>query len=83
MSQGTPLSSSEIVSTLRSRVKALEHIINKQQFIEDRYEELMLTARRALRYNGVDAVMFEANLKAMDFLIRRHQSEIDEMEEKE
>lgn len=66
---------------LQERVKALEKIIQRQQFIEDRYEELILSARRCWRYYGVDAELFNASMHAMDFLIRRHATEIDEMDE--
>jgi len=34
----------------QERIKALEAIIDRQMGIEDRYEELLLTARRCLRY---------------------------------
>ena len=65
------------------RIATLEKVIQRQQFIEDRYEELMLSARRCWRYYGVDSELFNASMKTMDFLIRRHQAEIDEMEESE
>ena len=62
------------------KIKALEDIISRQQFIEDRYEELMLSARRCWRYYGADQELFDASIKTMDFLIRRHATEIDEMD---
>ena len=68
---------------MTDRVKALESIIERQQFIEDRYEELVLAARRCWRYHGVDAELFNASMSAMDCLIRRHATEIDEMESPE
>lgn len=68
-------------TTLRNRVADLEKIIAKQEFIEDRYEELMLSARRCWRYYGADTDLFNASMKAMEFLICRHATEIDEMEE--
>lgn len=65
---------------LQDRVRALEAIIRRQQFIEDRYEELMLSAQRCWRYYGADQALFQASMSAMDFLIRRHTTEIDEMD---
>lgn len=65
------------------RIAQLEKIIQRQQFIEDRYEELMLAARRCWRYHGVDLELFNAAMSAMDFLIRRHATEISEMEEEQ
>jgi hypothetical protein len=63
------------------RIAQLEKVINRQQFIEDRYEELMLSARRCWRYYGVDQELFTASMIAMDFLIRRHMTEIEEMDD--
>lgn len=71
------------IETLRQRVTELEKIIQRQQFIEDRYEELMLSARRCWRYYGADTELFNASIKTMDFLIRRHATEIDEMNEEQ
>lgn len=62
------------------RIAQLENVINRQQFIEDRYEELMLSARRCWRYYVADQELFNASMKAMDFLVRRHATEIDEMD---
>lgn len=64
-----------------ARITQLEKIIQRQQFIEDRYEELMLAARRCLRYDGVDNQLFNASMSVMSFLIRRHATEIEEMED--
>jgi hypothetical protein len=66
-----------------AEIKQLEKIIHRQQFIEDRYEELMLSCRRCWRYYGADHELFTASMKAMDFLIRRHATEIDEMNEED
>ena len=66
-----------------ARITALEKIIQRQQFIEDRYEELMLSCRRVYRYYGADTELFNASVKVMDFLIRRHATEIDEMNEEQ
>ena len=68
---------------MEKRIAQLEKIIQRQQFIEDRYEELMLSARRCWRYYGADQELFTASMKALDFLIRRHASEIDEMNEED
>lgn len=68
---------------MEKRIAQLEKIIQRQQFIEDRYEELMLSARRCWRYYGADQELFTASMKAMDFLIRRHATEIDEMNEED
>lgn len=65
----------------QARINALEKVIQRQQFIEDRYEELMLSCRRVYRYYGADQELFNASVKVMDFLIRRHATEIDEMDE--
>lgn len=73
----------EIYAAERSRVKSLEAIIRWQQFIEDRYEELTLSARRCCRYYGEDQELFSASMSEMDFLIRRHATEIDEMSEED
>jgi hypothetical protein len=68
---------------MEKRIAQLEKIIHRQQFIEDRYEELMLSCRRCWRYYGADHELFTASMKAMDFLIRRHATEIDEMNEED
>ena len=68
---------------MEKRIAQLEKIIQRQQFIEDRYEELMLSARRCWRYYGIDQVLFAASMKAMDSLIHRHAVEIDEMDEED
>jgi hypothetical protein len=65
------------------RIAALEKVIQRQQFIEDRYEELMLSCRRVYRYYVADTGLFNASVKVMDFLIRRHATEIDEMNEEQ
>lgn len=83
-SEGTVGSTAELEGecrALQDRVKSLEAIIRRQQFIEDRYEELMLSARRCWRYYGADQQLFDASLRALDFLIRRHATEIDEMDD--
>ena len=68
---------------MEKRIAQLEKIIHRQQFIEDRYEELMLSCRRCWRYYGADHELLTASMKAMDFLIRRHATEIDEMNEED
>lgn len=70
-----------VISDLTAECKSLRKIIRRQQFIEDRYEELMLAARRCWRYYGANDELFNASIQAMDFLIRRHSTEIDEMED--
>ena len=64
----------------KQRIAQLEAIIKRQEFVEDRYEELHVAARRCLRYHGVDAEMHNAAMRAMDTLIQRHIAEINEME---
>ena len=64
----------------KQRITKLEAIIKRQNFVEDRYEELHVAARRCLRYHGVDAEMHSAAMRAMDMLIQRHIGEINEME---
>ena len=79
----TPDQIKAIKSPLEREVEELRKIVKRQQFIEDRYEELMLSARRCWRYYGANQSLFDASIRAMDFLIRRHATEIDEMEEEE
>lgn len=71
----------ELTATLKQRVEKLQNIIDRQEFIEDRYEELLRCARRVLRYDGVDQEMCNAAMGAMSALIKRQRIEIDEMEE--
>ncbi len=66
--------------TTNDRIIKLEAIIRRQQFIEDRYEELKISARRVLRYNGVDNDLFNASARALGVLIIRHDNEINDME---
>lgn len=76
-----PLWDKAVQDHQQARINALEKVIQRQQFIEDRYEELMLSCRRVYRYYGADQELFNASVKVMNFLIRRHATEIDEMDE--
>ena len=78
---GTAMIYASDLLSASGRIQQLEKIIERQQFIEDRYEELMLSARRVYRYYGVDDELLDASIKVLDFLIRRHKSEMDEMDE--
>ena len=64
----------------QERIKALEAIIARQMGIEDRYEELLLTARRCLRYNGADQERFDLYMRVLDLMVERHTSETAEMD---
>lgn len=71
----------------QERIKALEAIIDRQMGIEDRYEELLLTARRCLRtarrclrYNGDDQERFDLYMRVLDIMVERHTRETAEMD---
>ena len=64
----------------QERIKVLEAIIARQMGIENRYEELLLTARRCLRYNGSDQERFDLYMRVLDIMVERHTRETAEMD---